>query len=280
MGATLNAGTQPRTFIERDDWLRAVCASDLPHVTARIAVRIGLHLNVTSGRCDPGIDKIATGSNISERSAYRQVAALRRAGWLAIRRGGGRQRSNEYTLKYPDTALSGFKPLNPDSGDNETLTERVINPDNRWQTKSGTAKRTGAGAKTPAPRGERERELTLACPLGALAVGGAPEKQEVIVDRFTDLLAVWQRPWGEDDEPAAHRAFAEACREADPDDIIASARRWVAAADEPRFLKPLTKWLAKGLWQKQPPSRAPQRNGGKVSLSRLALEIGNQWRRS
>ena len=268
------ADTQPSTFLERDDWMRAVCASDLPHVTARIAVRIALHLRVTSGQCNPGIDKIAKGSNISERSAYRQIAALRRAGWIAIRRGGGRERCNEYVLRYPDRAVSGFKPLNPDSGDNETLTERVVNPDNRWQTKRGTAKRTGAGAHTPAPR-ERERSRSLAVP-GALApVGGALEQGKVAVDHFPELLAIWQRPWGED-EPAAHRAFAEASRAADPDDIVAAARAWVATV-EPRFLKPLAAWLAKGLWQNQPPQRKPTRNGGKVSWSQQAFEIGQRW---
>lgn len=113
---------------------------------------------------------------------------------------------------------------------------------------------------------------------GALAPdGGAPEEGKKAVDRlvvdwFPELLAVWQRPWG-DDAAAAHRAFAMACREAEPDEIIAAARAWVSAV-EPRFLKPLAEWLAKGLWQNQPPHRKPTRNGGKVSLSAIALEIG------
>jgi hypothetical protein len=112
-------------------------------------------------------------------------------------------------------------------------------------------------------------------PPGAPAHGGAPKensKQELLApnDRFAELLAVWSvRPWGEDDSDAC-LAFALVCREADPDDIITSARRWVAAADDPRFLKPLTKWLAKGLWRREPPSRK-QKRGGKVSLSDIAL---------
>ena len=73
-------------------------------------------------------------------------------------------------------------------------------------------------------------------------------------DRFAELLAIWLRPWGEEDETDACLAFALVCREADPDDIIDSARRWVAAV-EPRFLKPLAKWLVKGLWKKSPPPK-------------------------
>jgi hypothetical protein len=39
--------------------------------TVRVAVRIGLHLYVKSGQCNLGIDGIATGSKISERSICR-----------------------------------------------------------------------------------------------------------------------------------------------------------------------------------------------------------------
>jgi hypothetical protein len=285
MGAALSDDTQPRTFLERDDWMRAVCASDLPPVTARVAVRIGLHLNVTSGQCNPGIDKIATGTNISERSAYRQVAALRRAGWITIRRGGGRERSNEYTLTYPDTALSGFKSLNSDRARQETLTERVINPDNRWQTKRGTAKRTGAGAHTPAPRERENGSLALTVIPGAPApVGGAPEeknKQEVVIAPDVAFLVLWMlwssvrpHPDTDKDKTDARLAFAVVGRDADPDEIIAAARERIAAAkaDNPRFLPKLAIWLSNNNWRKEPPQRKPTRNGGKVSLSRLAIE--------
>jgi hypothetical protein len=73
-----DAKTQPRTFLERDDWLRAVIASDLPHVAIRVAVAIGLHLHVKSGRCDPGYDALAAGLRMSRRSIFRLVAMLRR----------------------------------------------------------------------------------------------------------------------------------------------------------------------------------------------------------
>ncbi|MEI9922583.1 MAG: hypothetical protein WDN50_02450 [Bradyrhizobium sp.] len=94
---------------------------------------------------------------------------------------------------------------------------------------------------------------------GALAEGGAWEGSK---DRFAELLSIWQRPWGEDDTDAC-LAFALVCRDADPDDIIASAPPRVAAV-EPRFLKPLTKWLGRGLWKNQPPAaeaEARQRQG-------------------
>ena len=66
--------------------MRAVCASDLPPVAARVAIAIGLHLHVKSGRCDPGIDMIATGSRFRNGSVYRQIALLEKAGWIEVKR--------------------------------------------------------------------------------------------------------------------------------------------------------------------------------------------------
>jgi hypothetical protein len=274
------ADTQPRTFPERDEWLRTVLASDLPHVAARVACVIGLHLNVRSGRCDPGIDDIIAASKVSERSIYRKIVLLERAGWIAIRRIRGPGRHNEYFLVYPDRAVAGLgaglDPALPcHSSVSVTLPKHPLRP---ATTVAGQdkrqAKRQGAGAKTPAPRERERRELALAVIPGALApVSSAPkEGKEVAVDRFSDLLAVWQRPWGEN-EAAARVAFAKACREADPDAIIASARAWVAAKEPDRHLQPLEKWLARGAWKNQPPSPKQKRNGGKVSLSNIALAI-------
>jgi hypothetical protein len=60
---------------------------------------------------------------------------------------------------------------------------------------------------------------------------------------FAELRAVYDR--GHLDDPEADlRAYARAiARGADHDEIMASARLTVAAADAPRFLKPLWKWL-------------------------------------
>jgi hypothetical protein len=48
--------------------------------------------------------------------------------------------------------------------------------------------------------------------------------------------------------------------------ILNAARKWVEAADAPRYLQPLPEWLAGQGWTKPPPSRhrsrrAPATNG-------------------
>jgi hypothetical protein len=78
------------------------------------------------------------------------------------------------------------------------------------------------------------------------------------------LRAIWARPWA-DDDAADRRAFAQACQEAAPEIIIAAAAAFVAAADAPRFLPPLAKWLAAHGWEKPPPTkRGPARANGKA----------------
>src|SRR5262245_1149096 len=57
---------------------------------------------------------------------------------------------------------------------------------------------------------------------------------------FETLQSIWQRPWP-DDEHADRAAFARACREADPAEIIEAAKTWAAAIDAPRYLQPLAK---------------------------------------
>jgi hypothetical protein len=52
----------------------------------------------------------------------------------------------------------------------------------------------------------------------------------------------------------------------------------VAAADAPRFLQPLAKWLDARGWEKEPPSRKTRgngRNGGKADLAALAFAYGD-----
>jgi hypothetical protein len=91
-------------------------------------------------------------------------------------------------------------------------------------------------------------------------------------DRFAELQAIWQRPWP-DDEAAGRRAFAKACAMAEPDTIIAAAAAWVAAADAPRYLPPLAKWLDGKAWEKPPPTR--KRTQGQLSLG----PAGKQFQR-
>jgi hypothetical protein len=81
-----------------------------------------------------------------------------------------------------------------------------------------------------------------------------------------ELRALWDRGWASDDTPKAtaiaRALFAKACREGvDTADILEGARTWVAAADAPRYLPPLAKWLAARGWETPPPTKRQRANG-------------------
>ena len=93
-------------------------------------------------------------------------------------------------------------------------------------------------------------------------------------DGFGVVRAIWTRPWPDNDN-AARRALADACRHADIADIVAGAQAWVAAADAPRFLPALDKWLAAHAWERDPPQRRQARGRyAKADLTALSIAHG------
>jgi hypothetical protein len=269
----------------RAGFMRRASAPDISATALKLAYLIAYkYMNNDTGTARPSQDTLARDLAVSVRTVQRLLDILQPLG-LVIIPGHGPNRASTYSIK-PDKATptspvntTPMSPIGGRKGDIQRQRTRHPAPEKatpvspQLKKKNQEEEPRGAGAITPAPR-ERERgSLALTVSPGALApVGGALE--EVGVDRCAEILAIWQRPWGEDDD-AARRAFATACREADPDDIIASARSWIAAADDPRFLKPLAMWLGKGLWKKQPPARR-QRNGGKHALAERMLRRGQQ----
>jgi hypothetical protein len=106
------APTNPKTFLERDDWMRAINASGEPRAARCLAFAIALHLNVKEGRCDPGHKTLSADASMSTRSVERFAALLERDGWLAIKR-GGRGHNNSFVLLRPARDLADQTPTRP-----------------------------------------------------------------------------------------------------------------------------------------------------------------------
>jgi hypothetical protein len=112
--------------------------------------------------------------------------------------------------------------------------------------------------------GEPGKLLTIVVKSGA---GGEPPEEDKRVSAqpaFAELTAIYRRPWP-DDPREERRAWEGALAAgADPAEIVEAARAWVEAADAPRFLPALAKWLDAESWRKPPPAkRAQRRSGGK-----------------
>jgi len=96
--------TRARSTAERFKWIEDALASDLPDELKVLAVRIGLHKNNTTGRCDPSEDGLAEGTNKDPRTVRTQRRKLRALGWInyADNRGGrGKKTQHELTKPGP-----------------------------------------------------------------------------------------------------------------------------------------------------------------------------------
>jgi hypothetical protein len=281
---------QPTTFLERDEWLRAVIASDLPHVAVRVAVAIGLKLHVKTGRCDPGIDDIITASNVPERSIYRQIALLERAGWIAVQRVRGFGRRNEYVLVYPDKAVAGYNPdravagldpTYPASGDTSTLPKTAIYPANRWQDKEESDKRRkrerkkdiypapdfaspfSKGDATPKPDRENRGNGENVTTVSASDPDQVGDDENVTSLKPGDLDSAFAEFWAICPKKvgpiATRRELAAAIRRGvAPAKINAAMARYAVEVKglEPRRIKNPANWLRDGYYDNEPTAGA------------------------
>jgi hypothetical protein len=288
-------GTNTRTarraqYIWQED---VIADTELSPITRLIAARLALHRNAETARCFVSYRTLAAEVGISERSAMRAIAALKARGWIDVDPGGGREKANDYRLVSPSERVTGVSRFTAQKGDSrgrERVTERVVKGDRRRQ-KTMTElchpnTEANIGAAKAAPNMEREKTLARLDPDPGAPLDAAPgfeeSKQEAAEEEripaaevippsrvlslqeecWIHLRAVWARPWP-DDERLDREAFAIACEEVAPEDIIEAARAWVAAADAPRFLPPLAKWLNGRGWEKPPPQRKAARGGGR-----------------
>jgi hypothetical protein len=296
-------------FIEQ-----VITDSRLSLLATRAAIFVGSRCSLDhGGQAIIGQDKIAERldawrQDVSQ--ALRQAVAL---GHLEIIR-RGRDHANAYRMVLKDEA-SAFKTAADDVGKSPTSTPNMMsgNPDfdvGEFPTDSpffspgapteppGEGERTSAYADETQPTGappltrdpaeeaadeeKQESYFTTAAPLPG---PDSPTERPPSVEReerFSELRAIWARPWT-DDVDADRWAFAQACQEVAPEDIMAAAAAFVAAADAPRFLPPLARWLANRGWEKQPPTKAKRgangarRHGRKPDPIDIALDLARQY---
>jgi Helix-turn-helix domain len=228
-----------KTFKERDAWMRAVLASGLPDRVVRVGISIALHLRVDAGKCELSYPTLATATGVPERTVYRLVSLLERAGWIAIQRTRGRL-SNHYKLLNPATRMAGLNtddPATPMTGlgsDNpakamtgSTLPKSTSNPANMVAGGKRIKRREAKKDSLALPNG-RARESVQAAP-NFFGTKNATDKKEKItkatgaVDGFEQFWAAYPKHVK---KLAAEKAFAKALKIANADVIIAAAARY------------------------------------------------------
>jgi hypothetical protein len=217
--------------------------------------------NTKTGRCNPSIASIATAVGRQRRAIFLSIDELRTRGWLVVEGSKGGAPGTTNSFKFNRQRVS----------QTTSVTGAI------YDTPTGVVNDTGVVERTEGcrplhtnqeePLSPSEREC-----VGFSAIASARLSARSLEEKFQELVAIWRvRPHGVGPKKP-REAFNAVCDGEDPDDVIASAARWVAAV-KPRWLPKLEDWLANGAWQNLPPAPDAPRRGGKRSGADVAMDI-------
>ena len=281
-------------------FMERASAPTVPPHALKLAYLIAFkYMNRKTMTARPAQETLARDLNVSVRTVQRLLDILEPLG-LVIVPGDGRGLASTYCID-PErvTRVSSFSaqkgdkkgrqkppkrvtPVSPQPRKNQNTGEGVLRtPLSRERETFACANDFPNGGDPPADAGPRqERPPAQQSPLEAESLTARSSLADG-KERFSELRAVWARPWA-DDDAADQRAFEAACREVAPKAIIAAAAAHVAAADAPRFLPPLAKWLASRGWEKPPPTKkgsngAARRPGRKANLADIGAELVRKY---
>jgi hypothetical protein len=248
---------------ERHVWQeRIAAAGGLSAGLRLLAIRLSMHKNLGTGRCFAGYEKLAAETLTTMRSAMRQIATLERLGWIAVTRGGGSGKANEYRFLIPETTetMTGVSQFECDQ---KTMTQespqygRGSYRASERESAHAREDRSGArasdgpspgGRTNPAAAAKNERERGRA---GASRTVGGKSRPD---SGYLELQQVWAVRGWVDDHTEGWRAYAAAISgKVSPSAILGGAQRWVREINDPQFLPALPKWIKDEGWRKSPP---------------------------
>jgi len=152
----------------RFGWLEHVTArADLTPTEKVVLLRLGLHQNRKTGRCDPSYVGLAERCAVTERTAIRGIAKGIAKGLLVrALHGNGHGHRNQYKLVIPNTAderLSGQTVFNDAKADRP-----------RQETLTGVSPEYSSNRASPTVRPKRERVRAARAPISGAALTAAP----------------------------------------------------------------------------------------------------------
>jgi hypothetical protein len=256
----------PKTFLDRDNWMRALLASTLDHAAVRVGCRLALHFNVDNGPINPSFATLEHETHLPERSIYRLVSVLEHKGWIAIQRTGGRLK-NSYVLLTPDTmtgvipdAMTGLDGPNPDNTtrvnpDNTTrvkATNPDMNPDKRCTPTLTRGATTLHTEKNQEKRKKRGKSKTLCSPPDFASRGKKKAADSNNEEAFQKFWAAYPRRVS---KGHARKAWDVATkRGVDPEAMIAGAGRYAIQRQDqdPKYTKHPATWINGSCWEDEP----------------------------
>jgi hypothetical protein len=227
----------PNTFKARDEWMRAILADKALSPQAKlIAIRLALHLNIKTGRCNPTYDRLAKGTAYeAQRYVRRIVAQLVAAGWVEIATSRGRH-ANGYRLKSPaNQGLPG------------PCSTRASQAPVETPTRASQALVNQGLPGPPEKRSEKRSKKEDIYPGVVAPLGAHPPEEEDAFETF------WQQFPHRRNKPAARKAYAGVidAKQATADELLAGAMAYAAYRDgqDSQFTKQPANWLRDEGWR-------------------------------
>jgi hypothetical protein len=138
----------------RDQWICAIlnCHNVLTPLELRLAVRLGIFFNCTTGQCDPGYAKLAKELCISPRSARRCIAALVAHGFVGRDEGAGGRHDQKQNFSLFMPSARGTACVSPVG-----RTASVSPVEAKTLDQHGGLKQVGTGDENRGQRGTTRR---------------------------------------------------------------------------------------------------------------------------
>jgi hypothetical protein len=213
---------QRLSHADRFEWQRNVLANaELTATQKNILIRLALHLNIQTGRCDPSVRTLAKGAGVAERTVQIALAAAETLGCIRRNIGGGRGNTNAYDL--------------------------LTQPTERVNADAPFEERVHGDARKGAPDGQKPRT----------AVHQNIENKEKNSETYIHAeFEEWYRLYPRHEaKREAIRAYKQALsRGAATKDLKLGAMRYAAArqGELPRFTKFPATWLNADCWRDEP----------------------------
>ena len=255
----------------------------LPPAAEVIGIVLSKYFNNDyGGAAWPSLRTIGDDAGIDKATAIRTLRAMEARGHLRIEWG---KRGSGHVSKYwmADILPQVGQIFHP-AQQSEKVHERTF----KGAKKGALVSQKGAPAhqtlsktllNSPSKEGEVKKERQLRCarlPMMARAASKPPRhrKKKPTSKTISPTRRDRQRPWPDDDEREARKAFTEACREADPERFLRLRGYGSNTSRRATISARLTKWLARRGWEKAPPKK--RERGKHRSLGDAMREAGER----
>jgi hypothetical protein len=261
-------------YRDRMAWMEDVLADPaLSNGEKVVAMRLALHKNVRTSRCDPGIETISKGVAMRSRNVQYTLGRLEERGWIRRRMGGHGPRN---TTQYDLLRVHLSAPLNESARVQED--EATVQPD---ALKGAKTHANGRTAVRPNLDNIQENHGTVYADMHSDDFRNLYGKEERHLSdneidlHFEEFFNQYPRAVDHAKARAEYRKVIKSGR-ATAEELLHAVMLYAAArerADQPEYTKTPAKWLLDESWKDDPEAHALGEGGHRGAWKRAVKQL-------